>query len=161
MRDPHHQRGAPGLPRIIHRPDLQSRRQRGVFALLAGIGWLAWLYLFLPLTTLFGWHFGVVRFRDYVIDSHPHTWASLTIYVITITAAGATLLIWAFYNYRRFRHVDRRRPAPPLTPERLAISYGMNAAQIEHLQQSRVATFEHDAQGNIVDVLPGKGEHGA
>lgn len=154
MRDPHHQRGAARLPRIIHRPDLQSRRQRSLFALLAGIGWLVWLYLFLPLVTLLGWHFGVVRFRDYVIDSQSHTWASLTIYVITIAGAGAALLIWAFYNYRRFRHADRRRPAAPMTAERLAITYGMNADEVARLQQARVATFEHDDHGNIIAVRP-------
>nr|CDQ37556.1 hemin storage system protein [Virgibacillus halodenitrificans] len=140
------------LPEIIHRPDLQSRRQRGVFALLSGLGWMLWLYLFLPLSTLLGWAFGSERFQSYVIDSHEHSWASLTIYAVTVVLAGMALLIWAFYNYRRFRHADRRRPPAPLTTERLAASFGVSEAQVEHLQRSRVTTLHHDARGHIVGI---------
>ncbi|MDH4571152.1 poly-beta-1,6-N-acetyl-D-glucosamine biosynthesis protein PgaD [Salinicola acroporae] len=146
------QRGAAGLPRIIHRPDLQSRRQRSVFALLAGIGWLLWLYLLLPLATVGGWIFGAGRFESYVIDSHDHSWASLTLYAFITVLAGATLLVWAFYNYRRFRHADRRQPALPLTSERLALSFGMNSDQVTELQRHRRVTLTHDAQGNITEA---------
>ncbi|MCK0746688.1 poly-beta-1,6-N-acetyl-D-glucosamine biosynthesis protein PgaD [Chromohalobacter nigrandesensis] len=140
------------LPNIIYRPDLQSRRQRGLFALLAGVGWLIWLYLFLPLSTLLGWAFGSERFQAYVIDGHEHSWSSLMIYAVTVVLAGAALLIWAFYNYRRFRHADRRRPPSPLTTERLATSFGVDEAQVARLQQGRVATLYHDAEGNITDI---------
>ncbi|WP_110648520.1 poly-beta-1,6-N-acetyl-D-glucosamine biosynthesis protein PgaD [Salinicola peritrichatus] len=152
MQDMKRQRGAVRLPRIIHRPDLQSRAQRSVFALLSGAGWMLWLYLFLPLATIASWTFGVHRFDAYVLDSHSHSWASLTIYVITIALAGAALLIWAFYNYRRFRHADRRQPASALTSEHLALSFGMNAAQVAELQRRRRVTLTHDAHGNIIDV---------
>ncbi|MCI0511077.1 poly-beta-1,6-N-acetyl-D-glucosamine biosynthesis protein PgaD [Chromohalobacter marismortui] len=140
------------LPDIIQRPDLQSRRQRGVFALLSGLGWMLWLYLFLPLSTLLGWAFGSVRFEAYVIDSHEHSWASLSIYAVTVGLAGMALLLWAFYNYRRFRHADRRRPPAPLTTERLATSFGVRDAQVEHLQRSHVTTLRHDAWGHIVAI---------
>ncbi|WP_110654075.1 poly-beta-1,6-N-acetyl-D-glucosamine biosynthesis protein PgaD [Salinicola halimionae] len=160
MQEPHHdlhrQRGAVRLPRIIHRPDLQSRGQRSVLALIAGVGWMLWLYLFLPLATIGSWIFGVHRFDAYVIDNHGHSWASLTIYAITIALAGIALLIWAFYNYRRFRHADRRQPASPLTSERLALSFGMNSTQVAELQRSRSVTLEHDAQGNIVGTSRGE-----
>ncbi|OLO02910.1 poly-beta-1,6-N-acetyl-D-glucosamine biosynthesis protein PgaD [Salinicola socius] len=148
--DLHRQRGAVRLPRIIHRPDLQSRRQRSVFALVAGIGWMLWLYLLLPLATIGSWIFGVHRFDTYVIDNHGHAWASLAIYAATIVLAGAALLVWAFYNYRRFRHADRRQPASPVTPEKLALSFGVNSAQVAELQRARSVTLEHDAKGNII-----------
>lgn len=152
MQDMKRQRGAVRLPRIIHRPDLQSRAQRSVFALLSGIGWMLWLYLFLPLATIASWIFGVRRFDAYVLDSQSHSWASLTIYVITIALAGAALLTWAFYNYRRFRHADRRQPALALTAERLALSFGVNSAQVTELQSRRRVTLTHDAHGNIVGM---------
>jgi len=148
--DIHRQRGAVRLPRIIHRPDLQSRRQQSVFALLAGVGWMLWLYLFLPLSTIGSWIFGVHRFDDYVLDNHGHSWASLAIYAVTIALAGTALLIWAFYNYRRFRHTDRRQPASLVTSEKLALSFGINSAQVAELQRCRSVTLEHDAQGNII-----------
>ncbi|OLO06533.1 poly-beta-1,6-N-acetyl-D-glucosamine biosynthesis protein PgaD [Salinicola sp. MH3R3-1] len=155
--DIHRQRGAIRLPRIIHRPDLQTRGQRSVFALIAGIGWLLWLYLFLPLATIASWIFGGHRFDAYVINNHGHSWSSLTIYAVTIALAGAALLIWAFYNYRRFRHADRRRPALPVTSERLALSFGVSSDQVAELHRSRHMTLRHDAQGNIVGTSEGEG----
>lgn len=140
------------LPDIIYRPDLQSRRQRSVFALLSGLGWMLWLYLFLPLSTLLGWAFGSERFQAYVIDSHAHSWASLTVYAVTVVLAGMALLIWAFYNYRRFRHADRRRSPSPLTTVRLRDSFGVSEAQVEYLQRSRVTTLRHDARGHIIGI---------
>ncbi|WP_110669183.1 poly-beta-1,6-N-acetyl-D-glucosamine biosynthesis protein PgaD [Salinicola halophilus] len=140
------------LPDIIHRPDLQTRRQRSVTALFTGLGWMIWLYLFMPLATLGGWFFGVERFQTYVIDNAGRSWASLTIYAITIGLAGVALLVWAFYNYRRFRHVDRRRPADAVTPERLAQSFGIDVEQIAGLQRQRTLVVEHDERGEIVAV---------
>ncbi|WP_251979111.1 poly-beta-1,6-N-acetyl-D-glucosamine biosynthesis protein PgaD [Salinicola avicenniae] len=149
-----HQSPCARLPEIIRRPDLQSRRQRGLCALVACLGWLLWLYLFLPLSTLVAWIAGIQRFDAYVIESREHSWSSLTVYALTIALAGCALLLWAFYNYRRFRHVDRRSPATAVTTEKLALSFGIAQHSVDILQDDRSLTLEHDARGNIVGIVP-------
>jgi len=140
------------LPEPIYRPDLQGRFQRGLFAALSVLGWIIWLYLFIPLITLIGWAFGYHRLDRFVLSSPRESVYTLIIYLIVIALAGATLVLWAIYNLIRFRGKERRTQPHNVTEDALAAEFRIETSQLWRLQRSRIARVYCDDSGNITDI---------
>lgn len=140
------------LPDPIHRPELQSRTRRGLFALLSLLGWMCWLYLLAPLASLLGWAFGYHRFQVYVLHGSHRVGFTLVVYAAVIAFAGLMLVVWAFYNLLRFGSKDRRSAAEPVSEAALAQGFGLNREQLSRLHHGRVMRLYHDDHGHIVDV---------
>ncbi|HYW04524.1 MAG TPA: poly-beta-1,6-N-acetyl-D-glucosamine biosynthesis protein PgaD [Gammaproteobacteria bacterium] len=143
------------IPEPIHRPDLQTPIQRGAFAVLSLLGWLAWLYLFVPLLTVLAWAFGVHRFDRYVLGSVGVSAFTLSVYAVIIVAAGLTLVLWAIYNLLRFRGKDRRSPPPTVSEAALASAVGLEITRLRRLRRARVAWVRCDDLGRIAQIEAG------
>lgn len=140
------------LPDPIHRPDLQSRVHRGVFAVLSTLGWLVWLYLFAPLLSLVAWGLGYHRLDLYVLSSTPHVLLTLGLYASAVIVAGLLLLLWAVYNLLRFGSKDRRAAAPPVSDIELVQAFRINRDQLAQLHAGKVMHLHHDTDGHITGV---------
>lgn len=143
------------LPQTIHRPELQSRVQRSMYALLSTIGWLVWLYLFGPLLSALAWMFGYKRFNEYVLNNTSHAMHTLMIYAIIIGAAGLAFVLWATYNLFRFRGRTRRATTEPATLAEVARTYQVSEALVAQIRGTKVQRVHHDEHGTITasDVL--------
>jgi biofilm PGA synthesis protein PgaD len=137
------------LPQTIHRPELQSRVQRSVYALLSTIGWLVWLYLFGPLLSALAWMFGYKRFNEYVLNNTSHAMHTLMIYAIIIGAAGLAFVLWATYNLFRFRGRSRRAATEPATLAEVARTYDVSEALVAQIRRTKVQRVHHDEHGKI------------
>lgn len=140
------------LPDPIYRPDLQGRLRRGLDNTLTVLGWLVWLYLFIPLITLIGWIFGYHRLDQFVLSSPRASAYTLVIYMIVIALAGATLVLWALYNLVRFRGKERRSHPHNITEDALAAEFHVETSQLWRLQRSRIAQIHCDDDGNIAEI---------
>ncbi len=144
----------PRIPEIIHRPDLIDATKRGALALIATTGWLIWLYLLMPLAAVVAWWFGYQRLDIFVLKDPARTLETLAIFSIIISLGGAAFILWAIYNWLRFRHHDRRG-APPLA-DAIAIAQGftIQPAAVLLAQHEKIINFSFDDHGQITAINP-------
>lgn len=141
------------IPVYIDRPDLQGKRQRGLLGLLNLIGWMIWIYLFVPLFTLLAWLFGYYRFDRYVIhDAQNDALEQLEILLVMIIFMNLALLAWAMYNYLRFYDNERRSKTANVSNSQIAHFYELDTAQVEAAQQQQLLTFYYDDHGKIIQI---------
>jgi poly-beta-1,6-N-acetyl-D-glucosamine biosynthesis protein PgaD len=140
------------LPETIHRPELQTRMQRSIYAVLSTIGWLVWLYLFAPLVSALAWLFGYERFNQYVLNNTSNAMHTLVVYVVIIGAAGLAFVLWATYNLFRFRGVQRRAAAQPATLAEVARINGISEQAVTTIRRAKVQRVHHDEHGQITET---------
>ena len=142
---------------IIDRPTLQTSRQRMLFGSMTVLFWALWIYLWLPILALIGWYLGVkIAYTEMVVKNgfsglvHLLGW-----YIAVIAIMGATLLIWAYYNFARFRQVSRRKRieiAARLTPSE---RYGIRAEVLASWSRAPRLVLRHDAAGKLLGEADG------
>lgn len=142
---------------IISNPHLLSRGQRLVGGALTLAFWSIWLYILTPLLSLLTWIFGLSLFYEEFVarDGAAEILDMLPFLLFSATLPSAALLIWARYNYLRFRGIQRRARRSDVSLEELAIYCGLEEEMILLLQNSPLLTVEHDGQGKLLEVHPG------
>lgn len=152
-------RADPARPLIIERPDLQSGPQRLLSTALTVGFWVLYAYLWLPVLGLLGWAFGVSRFYEEMVrlEGYRPLLQLLGWYGLVVGLLAGSLIAWASWNYRRFRHMHRRAAPRPVGLDQIAGHGGVEPARLLLWQRARVLTVHHDEDGRIVDVRP----HGA
>jgi biofilm PGA synthesis protein PgaD len=144
-------------PPLIERPDLQSPRQRTLYGALTLVFWGFWFYLWLPLLALLAWSLGVQQAFKYmvVLAGYQEVARLIGIYCLVILLLGGGLVAWAVYNIIRFRGVERRGVAAPISAAQYGRAFGHDAQQIERWQGAQCLAVTHDAQGRIarVDIM--------
>ena len=144
----------PRIPEIIHRPDLVDAAKRGALAVIATTGWLIWLYLLMPLAAVIAWWFGYQRMDLFVLKDPARTLETLAVSSIIISLGGTAFILWAVYNWLRFRHHDRRG-APPLA-DTIAIAQGfaIEPDAVRLAQHEKIIDFNFDDHGQITGIHP-------
>ena len=145
-------------PLIIDRPDLQSTPQRVVSTGLTAFFWAVWAYLWLPVFALFGWAFGASRFYEEMVVEHGGA-ALLDLlgwYALVIGLLAGSLVLWASYNFIRFRGRERRSARHATTIDEVAAQVGLETDALRHWQQARVLRLRHDGSGRVesVEIVP-------
>lgn len=140
---------------IIDKPELQTHRQRVLFGAATVAAWVMWIYLWLPIITLFGWYFGVIRFRDVMISNSGalHFAQVIGWYALIILAICGSLVCWALYNWARF-HDARRRVIDPagVSGDEMVERTHVSSKVLARAQLLRNMTVQHDVHGVIVGI---------
>jgi biofilm PGA synthesis protein PgaD len=136
---------------IIDRPNWQTTRQRLVFGSMTAIFWALWIYLWLPLLALIGWALGfkIAYYQMVVKDGYLGLFHLLGLYATVILCLGGALLIWAYYNYFRFRGVERRKERPPVLIRDLSERYLIAPEVLDVWTHSRRLVMHHSADGQV------------
>lgn len=139
---------------LIARPDLQSPRQRTLYGMLTLAFWAFWLYLWLPVLALLAWALGLQQAYKYmvVLEGYHQVIQLLGIYSLVILLLGGALVVWASYNILRFRGVERRSAARPVTVEEIGRAFAHDPAALARWQSSQRLYIRHDDRGAITDV---------
>lgn len=140
---------------IFDRPDLQSLAQKYGYYTLTFFFWMLWLYLWLPLVSLMAWLFEISVIYEHMVllEGYRGVLSMLGAYALVILAGSTVYLGWAGYSYLRFKGVERRQEAPPVTVEQLAGFYSVDPAALLVWQHSKRLTIHHDAEGNVEQVV--------
>lgn len=143
-----------GNPLIIERPEWQSVRQKTIYGSITLGFWAIWCYLCSPLLSAFAWLFGLEITYQHMIHLGGYDgFLKLTAYyLLVIILMGGSLLLWAFYNYRRFRGLDRRRARPVADVDALSLSFKVDPSRLAKWQKLKQLTIYHDAHGRIIGV---------
>lgn len=137
------------LPGIINKPQLQYRWQRGLFAAVSILVWLLWFYLFVPVLTMIAWLLNLHIFSHMLAGEVALRSKTLLEYSWIIGTLGSVLLIWALYNYLRFKGQNKRSPPAPLRVENLSRSFHLMPEEVQQLQKAQVVHLWHDGKGGI------------
>ena len=139
---------------IIEHPEWQTLRQRTLYGSITLVFWLAWGYLWTPLLTFAAWAFGLSKSYEHMVtlEGYRGLLHLFGIYLLVIACMGGSLLIWAFYNYFRFRGIERRRQRPAVDPTMLGEHYHLDPALLAKWQSCRRLVIHHDDFSNVMGV---------
>ncbi|RLA23477.1 MAG: poly-beta-1,6-N-acetyl-D-glucosamine biosynthesis protein PgaD [Gammaproteobacteria bacterium] len=136
---------------IIDSPKLQSLKLKYTSAFLTLVFWVLWFYLWIPLITLLGWWLQVDSFQHQMVTMAGYrAFLDVLPTFLLITAGLATTLsMWAFYNFVRFRGVDRRKPSPPVSQKALQKAFSISQDDLITAQTEKTLTIHFDQDGKI------------
>lgn len=140
---------------IIEDPGLQSTGQKVLYGTLTVVFWALWIYLWLPLITLLGWSFGVVRFVDIMMvhEGLAALGKVLWIYLLVIAVLGGGLILWALYNWLRFAGKERRTSHhEEHSSPHLAKALGKRESVVLIWQNQKTLRVSHHPDGRIAVV---------
>ncbi len=139
---------------LIERSDLQSPRQRTVYAALTLAFWAFWFYLWLPVLALLAWSLGVQQAYKYmiVLGGYRDVLNLLGFYGLIIWMMGGALVLWALYNIVRFGGVEKRTAPLPVTTLEIARDFCQSAPAVARWQSEQRLYVTHDLKGNIAKV---------
>lgn len=143
-------------PLILEYPRCQTSRQRRVYGAITLVFWMGWFYLWLPLLSFFAWLFGISKFQYHMIalEGYRGLLQLFLIYFIVVVIMGGSLVLWAFYNYFRFRGVEKRRHRAPLEMDQQAHYFGLSPQELAAWRTANCLVVIHDEKcGEIVGVL--------
>lgn len=143
---------------IIERSDLQKPHQRTLYAVLTVAFWAFWVYLWLPLLALLAWALGVQQAYQYMVGlgGYHELVRLLGDYALTILIFDGILLLWAGYNIYRFRGIERRAAALPVTAAQMSQHFGGGDEALARWQTEPMLYVSHDQHGHVlrVDTVP-------
>ena len=136
------------IPEYIDVPEYVSGRTSG-YSLMA-LGWMAWIWLFMPLASLGLWWFESSLIVDHVlIDHKPYQGMTLLELALLIIIAFSSLLLWACYNWIRFNRVDRRSAPRPVELQEIAYSFDVEKHALLEMVQARQLTLYYNQEGRL------------
>lgn len=130
---------------IIDHPEWQKPKDKYVFGFLTLGFWLLWIYLWLPLLSLFAWIFGMKVLHHQMIElkGYESLLNLLGVYSLVILVMAGSLYLWASYNIVRFSGMTRRVPRPLVTLQTQAQILKIHPDDLEKLQKSQMLFIEH------------------
>jgi len=137
---------------VIHRPDLQTLRQRYGYGMATLVLWLAYIYLWMPLATLGAWglEFGFIHRQLTTLQNVEGVYRLLAAYAVVVLATGLVLIGWARFNLERFRGMDRRKAPLPVTTREVASAFHVSPSVLSFWYLSKSITMHHSANGQVL-----------
>lgn len=139
---------------LIDSPELLSRRHRITDALITGLMWVLYSYLWAPLISLVAWLLGFEFAYNVMVRAGGLERLKEVIWFYSIVVASIFVVVagWSMLNRRRFAHRDRRRAVEPVSDPEIAAYFGIQDEQLTALRLSRVSRVKVSDEGQIESV---------
>ncbi|WP_257219682.1 MULTISPECIES: poly-beta-1,6-N-acetyl-D-glucosamine biosynthesis protein PgaD [unclassified Acinetobacter] len=92
---------------------------------------------------------GYTVYEQLFVMSAPQSSFSLFYLGLAIMVFILILLIWAVYNWLRFRDNERRAFPEHIQTEQLAESFQVDTTEMAYLQQAKNLTLHYDQDGQL------------
>lgn len=139
---------------IIEKPLLSPLPNRIGWMFFTALFWMVWIYLWMPLITLFFWWFGFSLFDKYFLHSTINESSDIKrmffIYLLIVIALGGSLLTWAGTEFMRFHYLHRRNKPLPVDAKELANLIQIPTDKMAELSLARRMTAHHDENGKFL-----------
>jgi biofilm PGA synthesis protein PgaD len=141
---------------IIDKPQWQTAKQRAVFGSVTVLFWALWIYLWLPVLAAIGWLLGLnIAYREMVVKhGYIELLEQLGLYGFVVAILGGSLLTWAYYNFFRFRGVERRKERPRVTLEEISARYQIAPEELRRWIGAARLVIHHGADGRVLGADP-------
>ncbi len=141
----------------IDAPYLLSRRRRLGDAVVTGLMWILYSYLWAPLISLVAWLLGFEFAYDVMVRAGGiHTLKEvLWWYGIVVACISLIVAAWSIINRRRFSDHDRRQSGALVTGDELNEFFRLDKETFQCIQSAHNArvSFSEDGQVEQVDTI--------
>ena len=136
----------------IHAPELLTQPQRARDTVVTAAMWGVYLYLWVPLISLFAWLLGFEFAYDVMIRTGGarNLLSILFAYSIVIGVIFVAVTVWSLVNRLRFRGVNRRKFSESVADEDLLDQFHVTIDQLRELRVGKVISIELDEHGHPV-----------
>ena len=134
------------IPQYIDQPKF-VKKKTGCY-LLQMTGWSLWTSLFVPIITVILWLYQGRLIQNYLFaeELQVQLWNLLWLAVVTGICC-AVLLLWAGYNWIRYRHSQHQKSVENVTQRDLAADFLVTPQQLFILQNAKNIVLHYDQQG--------------
>lgn len=141
-----------GKVTYIDAPELLTRRQRTLGALITAIMWGAYAYLWLPLVSLLAWLLGFEFAYEVMVRAGGASAlrTALLWYSVMLVDVVLTVSIWSLLNKWRFAGHNRRTAHSAVADESMADYFGVTLDELARLRAARHVELEIDGLGRPV-----------
>jgi len=127
---------------IINNPDLKSMPVILGERALTVVFWGLWFYLWLPLLSALAWLFGFHILYSYIVelgglDGFLH---QINMLFSGVVMSSGMLVLWSFYNLKRYGSYNRRTIALKTDDEALMKRFSLTADQLNHMRVAKRVT---------------------
>lgn len=134
------------LPEYIDNPHYVRNRAAGY--LLQLLGWILFLLIIFPLVTLFLWYFELTQIHDYIFADTVYAQLNNLMKIgIAILAFSVLLILWASYNWARFKDRERRKKIDNVPVDEFAQGFSLAEDDIGKLRQGKNVVLHYDDDG--------------
>ncbi len=140
----------------IEAPELLSKRRRLTDALITGLMWALYSYLWAPLVSLVAWLLGAEFAYDVMVRAGGiHALKDVMwFYLVMLLCIFVVVTAWSLVNRLRFAGKDRRKARRVVTSAELAAYYSLDTEQWANLREARVVRMSVDEAGVIENIVP-------
>jgi biofilm PGA synthesis protein PgaD len=123
-----------------------------VFGSVTVLFWALWIYLWLPVLAAIGWLLGIkIAYHEMVMrQGYIELVHQLGLYAFIIFCLGGSLLIWAYYNYFRFRGIERRKERPRVTLEETSARCMIAPEELRRWASAPRLVIHHSDDGRVL-----------
>lgn len=138
------------IPQFIDQPKWVKNKSK--FYLLQFFGWSFWTFLFIPVFTLFLWLFQGNLIQSYIFAEQINVQLlNLAWLGVLVVAFGASLLLWASYNWIRFGNMKPRDQLDDVENHVLCDYLSVTTLELKQLQNSKNVVLHYDEQGQLYE----------
>lgn len=139
----------------IDAPELLTRRQRARDTVVTAAMWVFYMYLWLPLLSLFAWLLGFEFAYSVMVTAGgaerlKHVLGDYSMVVILILAV---VTMWSLSNRVRFKNKNRRKGARPVNEREIAEHFGIPVRDVYALRSWHIIRVSVDAEGRPTPIL--------
>ncbi|MBP6113113.1 MAG: poly-beta-1,6-N-acetyl-D-glucosamine biosynthesis protein PgaD [Acinetobacter sp.] len=120
--------------------------------LLQFTGWTFWSFLFVPLFTLILWLYQGNLIRNYIFaEKFDVQLLNIMWLAALVIFFGATLLLWASFNWLRFRKQHAKKIVLNVNNAMLSKYLSITPQELEDMQASKRVVLHYDENGELYD----------
>ena len=136
----------------IEAPELLSARERARDTAVTAAMWGLYLYLWVPLASLFAWLLGFEFAYDVMIRAGGarDLGSILLVYVVVIGVIFMVVTTWSLINRARYRALNRRHRERRTSDAAIAAFFGVDPATLPTLRNARCVRLDFDSAGRPV-----------
>lgn len=136
----------------IQVPELLSAPERARDTIFTALMWGVYLYLWVPLVSLFAWLLGFEFAYDVMIRTGGARGLDkvLVTYAASVVIILAVVSVWSIGNRLRYGGLSRRRAVNEITLGPMAEFFGVEPAGAARLRALKLASIEFDEEGRPV-----------
>jgi biofilm PGA synthesis protein PgaD len=138
----------------IQAPELLTARERARDTVVTAAMWGLYLYLWVPLISLFAWVLGFELAYDIMMRAGGarDLGAILVVYAVIIGVIFVVVTAWSLINRVRYRRQNRRQLGRSVSDAAIAGFFGVDPETLPALRQARRVRLDFDSAGKPVAI---------
>ena len=139
----------------IDAPELMTRRQRARDTVVTAAMWAFYLYLWLPLLSLFAWLLGFEFAYAVMVTAGgaERLMSVLGSYSLVVALILSVVTMWSVSNRVRFKNKNRRKGTRAVTEREIAEHFGMPIRDVYALRSWHIMRVSIDEAGRPTPIL--------